>query len=99
MRDDVRPWTVLRNGFRRKCPHCGEGPLLEGWMTVRGSCPACGILYERSPGDTWGFWIVGDRIPVFVAIAVVYFGVAPQSMPLRIATLAALAVILVVTIP
>jgi len=31
-------------------------------------------VYERSPGDTWAFTIVGDRLPVAVIIVLIYFG-------------------------
>jgi hypothetical protein len=50
-------------------PEFGRGPLLTGWMTIRERCPECGLVYERSAGDTWAFWIIGDRIPIAIAIA------------------------------
>ena len=99
MPDRLHPWTALTNGLKRRCPHCGQGPLLDGWLTVRNRCPACGILYERSPGDAWAFWILGDRIPVFVGIAAVYFGVAPKSWHEGVLFIAAIAGVLVATIP
>ena len=33
-----------------------------------GQCPECGLVYERNPGDTWGWVIIGDRIPVAAGI-------------------------------
>src|SRR5262245_2229467 len=99
MPDTLNPWKALTNGLRRRCPHCGEGALLEGWLTLRARCPACGMVYERSPGDAWAFWIIGDRIPVFVAIAAVYFGVAPRSWGQGVLFIAAIVLVLVVTIP
>src|SRR5262245_1115112 len=94
-----QPWLALKYGFHRKCPHCGQGALLAGWLTVRSCCSACGFVYERNAGDTWAFWIVGDRIPVAAAIAAIYLGVAPQSSLLRIVFFAALALLLIGTIP
>ena len=35
----VRP-AMLR-GWRRRCPNCGAGPLLRGYLSVRESCPVC----------------------------------------------------------
>ncbi|WP_136635088.1 DUF983 domain-containing protein [Pseudooceanicola onchidii] len=32
--------AVLR-GFRRKCPNCGTGPMLKGYLKVRDHCPVC----------------------------------------------------------
>lgn len=34
-------WPALRRGFRRRCPNCGTGPVLSGYLTVRDSCPVC----------------------------------------------------------
>ena len=35
----VKP-AMLR-GWRRRCPNCGSGPMLRGYLTVRESCPVC----------------------------------------------------------
>lgn len=32
---------ALLRGWRRKCPNCGSGPLLSGYLKVRESCPTC----------------------------------------------------------
>ncbi len=37
-------------------------------------CSSCGLVYLRNPGDIWGFWIIGDRIPIAIGIIVLYFG-------------------------
>jgi uncharacterized protein (DUF983 family) len=95
----IHPFRAFANGFRRKCPHCGEGPLLDGWATLRSRCPVCGIVYERNPGDTWAFWLIGNRVPLFVAIAAVYFGVGPQSWKQGLVIIAVFAVVLVVSLP
>src|SRR4051794_19067703 len=97
--DDIHPWTAIANGLRRRCPHCGRGPLLEGWSTLRTRCPACGIVYERNPGDTWAFWLIGNRVPLFVGIAAVYFGIGPQSWTVGLIIIAMFAAALVVTLP
>jgi len=31
----------LWRGFRRKCPNCGTGPMLKGYLKVRDTCPVC----------------------------------------------------------
>jgi hypothetical protein len=37
-------------------------------------------VYERNPGDTWAFTIIGDRLPVALGIVLLYFGFgAPTS--------------------
>lgn len=32
---------ALLRGWRRRCPNCGSGPLLKGYLTVRDHCPVC----------------------------------------------------------
>ena len=68
--------TALGRGWRKRCPHCGRGPLFTGWAHHLDCCSHCGLEFERNPGDTWAFTIIGDRIPIGVLIAAIYFGVA-----------------------
>ena len=96
---DQMIWKSLKNGLHRRCPHCGAGALLDGWMTVRDRCAACGLVYERSAGDTWAFWIIGDRIPIAIAIAAVYFGVGPRSWSEGALAIGVVAAALIATIP
>lgn len=32
---------AIKRGWRRRCPNCGAGPLLRGYLTVRRDCPVC----------------------------------------------------------
>jgi uncharacterized protein (DUF983 family) len=68
-------WTALLRGLRKRCPHCGKGPLFTGWAHHLERCSVCGLVFERNPGDTWAFTIVLDRVPLGLLIALVYFGV------------------------
>ncbi|WP_299938269.1 DUF983 domain-containing protein [uncultured Pelagimonas sp.] len=36
---DVR--TAVLRGLRGRCPNCGAGPLLAGFLRVRDHCPVC----------------------------------------------------------
>jgi len=36
----VRP--AMMRGWRRRCPACGGGPILKGYLTLREACPVCG---------------------------------------------------------
>jgi hypothetical protein len=71
-RPELRIKQALGRGLRKRCPHCGVGPLFSGW-THLASCSACGLVYERNSGDTWAFTIIGDR-PLAAIIVAVYFG-------------------------
>lgn len=35
----VRP--ALLRGWRRRCPNCGGGPMMRGYLKVRDTCPVC----------------------------------------------------------
>lgn len=39
--DDRAVWPSLVRGWRRKCPSCGSGPLLKGYLSVNSACPVC----------------------------------------------------------
>jgi len=39
--EDRPLWPALRRGFRRKCPNCGNGPLLRDYLKVADTCTVC----------------------------------------------------------
>jgi len=90
--------TALRRGLRKRCPHCGEGPLFSGWSHFE-RCSVCGLVFVRNPGDTWAFTIVGDRVPLFAIIVLIYFGVVRSHPALGLMLVAAFVASLVWTAP
>ncbi|MFU8883508.1 MAG: DUF983 domain-containing protein [Rhodobacterales bacterium] len=34
-------WAAMKKGWRGKCPNCGSGPMMDGYLSVRKSCPVC----------------------------------------------------------
>ena len=93
--DDVSRELVLRalrRGLCKRCPHCGEGPLFEGWSHHLERCPVCGLVYERNPGDTWAFTVIGDRLPIAAIIVLIYFGFGRSHHLLGIVAILALGV-------
>lgn len=42
---------ALRRGWRLRCPNCGSGPMLRGYLTVRDSCPVCGEALHHQRAD------------------------------------------------
>jgi uncharacterized protein (DUF983 family) len=36
--------------WHRRCPHCLRGPVFDGLISMRETCPVCGITYEREHG-------------------------------------------------
>lgn len=50
--DEERPLKpALLRGWRRRCPSCGAGPMLRGYLTVRESCPVCGEALHHQRAD------------------------------------------------
>jgi uncharacterized protein (DUF983 family) len=49
---DDRPLKpALFKGWRKLCPHCGEGAMLQGYLKVRPACPACGEAFHHQRAD------------------------------------------------
>ena len=59
----------------------------------------CGLVYEKNPGDTWAFTIIGDRLPVAAIIVLIYFGFGRAHHLLGLAAFALLGALLVWTAP
>src|SRR4051794_12956489 len=97
--DDRTPIrTALGRGLRRRCPHCGLGPLFAGWSFLE-RCSNCGLVFSRNPGDTWAFTIIGDRLPLGAMIVLIYFGVVRSRPVLGMTMLVVLAAVGIWTTP
>ena len=46
---ELRP--ALMRGWRRRCPSCGGGPMLKGYLKVRDECPVCGEVLHHHRAD------------------------------------------------
>lgn len=64
--------TVLSRCLRQRCPHCGRGKIFKKWFSLNETCLECGLIYEPRSGDTWGFWIIFDRIFLLLILAFCY---------------------------
>jgi uncharacterized protein (DUF983 family) len=66
---EERPMGLsLRRGLMLRCPACGEGHMLTGYLKVNDSCPACGevLSYHRA-----------DDGPAYLTILIVGHLMAP----------------------
>ncbi|MCC5969794.1 MAG: DUF983 domain-containing protein [Pararhodobacter sp.] len=45
----VRP--ALLRGWQRRCPACGEGHMMTGYLKVRPECPSCGEELHHQRAD------------------------------------------------
>ena len=70
--DDDRPMRpALMRGWRRRCPNCGAGPLLSGYLSVRDACPLCGEDFHHQRADDG---------PAYLTILIVGHLLAPILM-------------------
>lgn len=90
---------ALRRGVSKRCPHCGEGPIFSGWAHHLERCTVCGLVYERNPGDTWAFKIIGDRLPIAIIVVLIYFGIGRSHPLLGSGAIVVLVTLLVSTAP
>jgi uncharacterized protein (DUF983 family) len=70
---EPRPPSPFVSGLACRCPRCGEGKLLRGFLTLRPSCERCGLDYAfADSGDgpavfvifIAGFVVVGAALVV-----------------------------------
>ena len=59
---------ALLRGWRRRCPNCGAGPMLRGYLKVRDACPVCG---EHPPPPR------AEEAPAYLTILIVGHLLAP----------------------
>ena len=53
------PLSPLKTGVRCRCPRCGEGPLFQGYLTIRKECPNCGMDNGfADPADGPAFFVM-----------------------------------------
>lgn len=76
--DEDRPLKpAMLRGWRRRCPNCGAGQLLSGYLKVRDACPSCGqALHHHRADDGPAYMtilIVGHLMAPLILIAFTRF--------------------------
>jgi len=49
--DDRPVWPALRRGWSRRCPSCGTGKMMAGYLKVADRCPDCGEELSHHRAD------------------------------------------------
>lgn len=49
------PVRLVARALGLRCPHCGRGALLRGWLTLERRCAACGLSFERDERED--YWL------------------------------------------
>jgi len=70
---------VFARALRKRCPRCGEGALFTGWRETRDACEQCGLVFEPSDGDTFGFLYLSAGFLTGVFLLVMFFFWRPAT--------------------
>ncbi len=86
--DEDRPVKpALLRGWRRKCPNCGAGPMMRGYLKVRDNCPVCSEELHHHRADDGPAYltilIVGHLLAPILLYAFVRW--RPDPMTLAVA--------------
>lgn len=69
---DIPVTTIVRRGLARRCPNCGEGATLSGYLTRLPACTACGEDFSHISADDGPAWatliVVGHVLAPFLII-------------------------------
>lgn len=62
---------ALKRGWRKRCPNCGAGHMLSGYLKVRDNCPSCGEEFYHHRADDG---------PAYLTILIVGHIMAPMML-------------------
>lgn len=87
MAEPERPLGLsMRRGWRRRCPNCGNGSLLQGYLKVRSSCPVCGEELHHHRADDGPAYLTILIVGHLMAPALLWAFVAYRPDPLILAS-------------
>jgi uncharacterized protein (DUF983 family) len=72
--------AVLR-GFKRRCPSCGSGPLMKGYLKVRDTCPVCQEELHHHRADDGPPYLTLLIVGHIIGPAMLWFYVAFEPDP------------------
>lgn len=82
--DDRPMGKAMLRGWKRCCPNCGEGPMFQGYLTVRHACPVCNEeLHHQRADDGPAYMtivVVGKLLTPFLYWVFVAFRPDPLVM-------------------
>lgn len=72
----LKTGTVLKRGFRRRCPVCGQKRLFRRWIVMADECPRCGLVFRRVPGQWLGSWFLNICLAQVLIVGIITVVVA-----------------------
>ena len=78
----VKP--ALLRGWRRRCPNCGSGPMMRGYLKVRDDCAVCGEDLSGHRADDGPAYLtillVGHLLAPALHVSYVHWRPEPMTM-------------------
>lgn len=81
---DLKP-AMLR-GWKRRCPSCGDGPMLKDYLKVRNECPVCHETLDHHRADDGPAYLTILIVGHVMAPLLLYIYTEYEPDPLIIAT-------------
>ena len=78
---------AMRRGWRRRCPSCGAGPMLRGYLKVRESCPVCGEALHHQRADDGPAYLTILIVGHLMAPGILWAFTTWRPDPLTLATI------------
>lgn len=72
----------MLRGVRLRCPYCGEGRLIQGWMTMADACGRCGADFRLRPGDFAGAVMIAQFLVGLLTLPVLFVLLLTTDWPL-----------------
>ncbi len=77
-------WPSIFRGWRGKCPRCGKGPLLHGYLKVNDDCTSCHQAFHHHRADDGPAYltilIVGHLMAPLLHIVFVHWRPEPLTL-------------------
>jgi uncharacterized protein (DUF983 family) len=83
-------WRSICLGFQNRCPNCGQGRLLRGYLTPVSHCEVCGEDLSHQRSDDFG---------PYLTMVIVGHLVVPALLAVMLATVISPWIVLAVALP
>jgi uncharacterized protein (DUF983 family) len=73
---------AMWRGWRRKCPNCGEGAMMDGYLAIRDECDVCGQALHHHRADDGPPYLTLLIVGHIVGPAMLWGFIAYEPQPL-----------------
>ena len=83
-------WRSIARGVRGRCPNCGQGRLIRGYLTPVATCAVCGEELHHQRSDDFG---------PYLTMVIVGHLVVPLLLALMLGTVLSTWIVLAIALP